>query len=107
MDRKEVYDRMVNIVEGYIEDFDSFGPDLQIRINPVSGMIEVDNAAERDTQIDESDATLEATADAESLASRTVWITGRRRTRGCLLCDRLYARMLRAASWPTRRRSGR
>ena len=70
MDKKQVYDRMVNIVEGYIEDFDSLGPDPQIRINPVSGMIEVDNAAERDIQIDESDATLEATTDAEGLASQ-------------------------------------
>lgn len=62
--------RLESAVRLYIEDSLQLGPDAQIAISPKDFMVNIQTAKDRDEDIYESDATLEATAVAEGLADQ-------------------------------------
>lgn len=62
--------RLTHAVKLYIEDSFDFGPDVQAAVDPKDFTVNIQTAADRDNDIDDSDATVEASAVAEGLADQ-------------------------------------
>lgn len=70
MERQDMIKRLRSAVNLYIEDSLQLGSDAQIAISLKDFMVNIQTAADRDEDIYESDATVEATAVAEGLADQ-------------------------------------
>lgn len=70
MDKNAMTYRLRHAVELYIEDEAELGPDIQAAIDPKDFTVNIQTAGDRDNDIDDSDATVEADAVAEGLADQ-------------------------------------
>ncbi|MDE7401875.1 MAG: hypothetical protein K2M87_00495 [Muribaculaceae bacterium] len=70
MTKDEMLARMTMFVQRYIDDFDQYGHDPALVIDPKDFYMEIQTAADRDNDIYNSDATVEASAVSEGLANQ-------------------------------------
>lgn len=70
MDRNQMIMRLEHAVNLYLESDGSLGPDVQAAIDRKDFSVNVQTVADRDSDIDNSDATVEESAVAEGLADQ-------------------------------------
>lgn len=70
MEKKDMINRLTYAVQDFIDSFSEYGPDPVLAIDPKDFYMEVQTVADRDLDIGDSDATLEAAAAAEGLADQ-------------------------------------